>query len=66
MYVAEIEVELRSTDEQDAEYEASDLAVVSTAKLRRLLSIIDGQEIPEGHTVVSIIEAVRSELNANE
>lgn len=66
MYVAEIEVELGSANEVDATHEASDIALVSAANLRRLLSIIDGQEPPEGHSVISIIEAVRNDLKAND
>jgi hypothetical protein len=61
-YAAEIEVELDSTNEQDAEREVNDMVVVSASKLRALLDVIYyGHYPPEGQSILSVIEAVRDE-----
>lgn len=64
-YAARIEVDLDADSEDAAEQETQDIAVVSAGKLATLLNIIDGHQPPEGQTISSAIEAVRSDLEQN-
>jgi len=59
-------VELEATTKKAADREAEDIAAVSISNLQTLLNVIDGHQPPDGATIRSVIEAVMSDLVANQ
>ena len=53
------EFELEATTAEEAELEVENTVVIPRDTIQNLLNLLDGQQLPEGATIASTIEAVK-------